>query len=115
VLSSSGFFSPVDNGPTLNVVKSGSAVPVKFGLGRNLGLSIFGAGSPSSQPVTCQSGAHVDAIEQTVSSGSATLTYDAGSDRNTYVWKTAKSWLRCRRLTLTFYDGTTRSSMFSFK
>ena len=42
----SGFFQPVDNLPTLNVVKAGSAVPVKFGLGGDKGLSIFAPGYP---------------------------------------------------------------------
>jgi hypothetical protein len=30
-----GFFSPVDNPPTVNVAKAGSAIPVKFSLGGN--------------------------------------------------------------------------------
>src|SRR5262249_33256233 len=61
----SGFFPPVDNPPTLNAVKAGTAVPVKFALGGNRGLNIFAAGSPTSQQVTCDSSAPVDAIDQT--------------------------------------------------
>ncbi|MGE5603197.1 MAG: lamin tail domain-containing protein, partial [Nitrososphaerales archaeon] len=34
-----GFFQPVDNLPTLNTVKAGSAIPVKFGLGGVKGLN----------------------------------------------------------------------------
>lgn len=111
----SGFFAPVDNSPTVNSVKAGSAVPVKFGLGGNLGLSIFAPASPSSQAVTCASGATVDAIEQTVSPGAATLSYDSTSNTYGYVWKTDKAWRGCRKLTLAFYDGTTRSATFSFR
>ena len=33
-----GFFAPVDNLPTLNVAKAGSAIPVKFSLTGNQGL-----------------------------------------------------------------------------
>ena len=44
----SGFFQPVDNLPALNVVKAGSAIPVKFSLGGNKGLNIFAAGYPLS-------------------------------------------------------------------
>ena len=33
----SGFFQPVDNPPTLNAVKAGAGVPVKFALGGNQG------------------------------------------------------------------------------
>src|SRR5262249_27214781 len=44
----SGFFQPVDNLPTVNSVKAGSAIPVKFSLDGNQGLNIFAAGSPTS-------------------------------------------------------------------
>jgi len=44
VINFSGFFQPVDNLPTLNLVKAGSAIPVKFSLGGNKALSIFAAG-----------------------------------------------------------------------
>src|SRR5205085_2496965 len=44
----SGFFQPVDNTPTLNVVKAGSGIPVKFSLSGNLGLNILLAGYPQS-------------------------------------------------------------------
>ena len=47
----SGFFSPVNNPPTLNGVNSGQAIPVKFGLGGNRGMQIFAAGYPKSQQV----------------------------------------------------------------
>src|SRR4051812_32157238 len=105
--SFTGFFSPVDNPPTVNVAKAGSAIPVKFSLGGNQGLNIFAAGSPSAQQVACDSGAPVDDIEQTAGPGDATLTYDPATDQYTYVWKTTKSWAgTCRRLTVTFNDGT---------
>ena len=38
-----GFFSPVDNLPTVNVAKAGSTIPVKFSLGGNRGLGILAA------------------------------------------------------------------------
>ncbi|MEU7873056.1 PxKF domain-containing protein [Dactylosporangium sp. NPDC049140] len=111
-----GFFSPVDNPPTVNVAKAGSAIPVKFSLGGNQGLDIFAAGSPSSQQVTCDGGAPVDDIEQTVSPGGATLTYDPASGQYTYVWKTDKSWAgTCRRLTVALNDGTQHVAAFKFK
>ncbi|MFC4145230.1 PxKF domain-containing protein [Micromonospora mangrovi] len=112
----SGFFSPVDNPPTVNVAKAGSAIPVKFSLGGDQGLNVFAAGSPASQQVACDSGAPLDDIEQTVSAGSATLTYDAVTDRYTYVWKTDRSWAgSCRRLVVTFDDGTQRTAEFRLK
>jgi hypothetical protein len=111
-----GFFQPVDNPPTVNQVKAGSAVPVKFSLGGNQGLDIFAAGSPYSQEISCDSSLPVDDIEQTVSPGSATLTYDPVLDQYTYVWKTTKSWTgTCRRLTVAFNDGSQHDAIFKFK
>lgn len=111
-----GFFAPVDNPPVVNVAKAGSAIPVKFSLGGNQGLDIFAAGSPASQQVTCDSGAPVDDIEQTVSPGDATLTYDPATNQYTYVWKTTKSWAgTCRRLTVAFNDGTQQYANFKLK
>ncbi len=52
----SGFFTPVDNLPTLNSVKAGSAIPVKFSLNGFQGLDILAAGSPASQTIACASG-----------------------------------------------------------
>ncbi len=114
-MSFSGFFAPVDNAPVVNVVKAGSAVPVRFGLGGDFGLSIFESGSPSSQAVPCVGGDPLDVVEQTVEPGSATLSYSAGNGQYTYVWKTNKAWTGCRGLTLTFLDGTSRSTEFSFR
>jgi probable HAF family extracellular repeat protein len=110
----SGFFASVDNLPTINTVKAGSAVPVKFGLGSDRGLNIFVAGSPASAAVTCGSGA-ADAVEQTVTAGTSTLTYDSGTARYQYVWKTDKAWKGCRDLILRFRDGSTLLAHFSFK
>ena len=42
----SGFFNPVDSPPVLDVAQAGSAIPVKFSLGGNMGLQIFAAGYP---------------------------------------------------------------------
>ncbi len=111
-----GFFQPVDNPPVVNVTKAGSAIPVKFSLGGNQGLDIFAPGSPYSQQVTCDSGAPVDDIEQTVSPGQNTLSYDPVTDQYTYVWKTDKAWSgTCRRLTVAFNDGTQQYANFKLK
>lgn len=110
-----GFFPPVDNAPTVNRVAAGSAVPVAFSLGRDAGLAVFAAGSPSSRSVACSTGAPVDDIEQTVTSpGSSTLTYQNGRYR--FVWKTDRSWAgMCRTLTLKFKDGTLKTAQFQLR
>jgi len=111
-----GFFQPIDNLPTLNGVKAGSAVPVTFSLGGNQGLSIFAAGYPKSQTVACASGAPTDDVEQTVTASASSLQYDAATGLYSYVWKTEKSWAgTCRQLTVRLIDGTEHTAGFMFK
>ena len=125
-----GFFSPLNrtgtDGYVLNKTKAGSAIPVKFSLDGDQGLSIFETGdpsttsdnSPSSQKINCNTQeATVDPVEQTVSAGSSSLSYDALTDTYTYVWKTNKAWgspATCRRLDVTLVDGETYSAYFQF-
>ena len=116
IFNFTGFFQPVDNLPTLNSVKAGQAIPVKFSLGGDQGLNIFAAGYPVSVQIACSSTALVDGIENTVTAGSSSLTYDPLTDQYTYVWKTQKSWANtCRQLVVKFSDGTTQRANFQFK
>jgi hypothetical protein len=112
----SGFVQPVDNLPTLNSVKAGSTVPVKFSLGGNQGLNIFAAGYPKSQQISCSGSAPVDAIEQTVTASTSSLTYDAATGQYSYTWKTEKSWAgQCRQLIVRLADNTDHVATFQFK
>jgi hypothetical protein len=109
-----GFFQPVDNGSTLNTVKAGSGVGVKFSLAGNQGLGVLAAGSPSAPQVACASDLPVDAIEETTTSP-AGLTYDAAAGQYVYVWKTNKSWAgTCRTLIVGLIDGSEHSASFKF-
>lgn len=111
-----GFFSPVDNQPTLNSVNAGRAIPVKFSLGGDRGLDIFEAGYPKVLSIDCSTSAPLDEVEQTTTAGGSSLGYDATSDRYTYVWKTDSVWAgTCRRLVLGLDDGTQRSADFKFR
>jgi hypothetical protein len=111
-----GFQQPVDARPTLNQMKAGGAVPVKFSLGGNQGLSIFAAGYPRSQVIACDSAANVDGIEQTVSAGASSLAYDPVTATYSYVWKTDKAWAgTCRQLVVGFADGSVQRANFMFK
>jgi hypothetical protein len=110
-----GFFQPVDNN-AVNVAKAGSAIPVKFNLGGFQGLAIFSAGYPNSRPVACDGSAAQDVIEETVTAGGSSLTYDYTASQYVYVWKSDKSWAgTCRRLTVKLIDGTTHSATFQWK
>lgn len=102
-----GFFQPVDNLPTLNRVKAGSAIPVKFSLGGNQGLAIFAPGYPKSQIIDCQTGTFVSDIEETVTAGQSMLSYEPSKDMYVYAWKTDRSWGgTCRQLIVLLNDGT---------
>jgi Tol biopolymer transport system component len=110
-----GFFQPVDNPPVANQVTAGRAIPVTFSLGGNRGLGIFAAGYPTSGGMTCDSSQPIDNIEQTVTAGGSSLSYDAATDTYTYVWKTDKAWANsCRRFTVRLTDGTDRWADFRF-
>jgi hypothetical protein len=112
----SGFFQPIDNLPTVNSVKAGQAIPVKFSLGGDYGLNIFAQGYPKSQQVACDSGAPIDDIEQTVTAGSSSLSYDPTTGQYNYTWKTDKSWAgSCRLLVVRLSDGTEHTASFTFK
>jgi hypothetical protein len=103
-----GFFSPVDNLPTLNTATAGQTIPVKFSLGGNQGLSIFRTGYPRAVPIACPgSSTPVDTIEETVSTSG--LQYDATTNRYQYNWKTVKSTMagKCWQLQLGLKDGNT--------
>jgi len=111
-----GFFSPVENLPSLNQVNAGRAVPVKFSLSGNKGLNIFATDYPASQQITCDSGAPVSEVEETVTAGSSSLSYDSGSDKYNYVWKTESSWAgTCRQLIVKLNDGSEHVVKFKFR
>ncbi len=107
-----GFFPPIDDPPTLNLVKAGRTVPIRFSLTGDQGLAILAVGSPSSTSIACDTGAPIDPVEETVSVRG--LTYDASFDTYTYGWRTTKNWTGCRRFTLTLADGTVHSADFLF-
>lgn len=111
-----GFHRPVDNPPTLNEAKAGSAVPVKFSLGGAQGLGILAEGYPKSQRVGCDSASPVDVLEQTVAAGDSGLSYDAATDEYTYVWKTEKAWAgTCRQLVVKLDDSTVHRATFTLR
>src|SRR6185369_12959558 len=71
-----GFFQPVDNLPVVNVVNAGRGIPVKFSLGGNQGLDIFAPGYPASGVIPCNSNDPASVLEETVTAGSSSLSYD---------------------------------------
>jgi predicted extracellular nuclease len=109
-----GFFTPVDNAPTLNTVRAGQAVPVKFSLTGDYGLDIFASGYPKMEFFTCPAGT-ADGIEETSTAGASSLSYDPVTDQYTYTWKTNRVWAgKCGALQLQFDDGSTQTAVFRF-
>jgi hypothetical protein len=129
-----GFFQPIDNNPdqsgnptqatVWNSAKAGQAIPIKFNLSGNQGLSIFAtkndAGDPTTYPrsvkVQCpDSGDTIDAVE-TYSSSNAGLQYDPIANQYIYTWKTGASLANsCQMLDLKLADGTHHYAFFQFK
>jgi hypothetical protein len=109
-----GFFSPVNNVPTLNSVNAGRAIPVKFSLSGNKGLNIFAAGNPYSVSFNCNTNDPGVDVTETVTAGGSSLSF--GGDQYNYVWKTQSSWAgTCRQLVLTLNDGSVHVANFKFK
>lgn len=112
-----GFFSPVDNLPTLNTVKNGSTVPIKWKLldaGGNLVTDTAALEGSQYVSIQCDGNLPQDAVETTVSGGSI-LRWDSSTLQFVYNWKTPSLPNRCVRLDLTFNDGTTHSAYFKLK
>jgi hypothetical protein len=108
-----GFFQPVDNLPTINVAKAGSAIPVKWSFAGYRGMDIFAAGYPASGTIPCESTPDADVIEQTVTAGGSSLNYDAAAGQYIYVWKTEKAWAgTCRQLVIKLNDDTYHRANF---
>jgi len=112
----SGFFSPVDNQPILNGARAGSAIPIKFSLGLDRGLTIFAPGYPRAVTMTCDTLIPLDEVEEIVPAGRSGLSYDAVSGRYTYVWKTDPGWAgTCRQLVIRLADGSEYRASFTFR
>jgi hypothetical protein len=112
----SGFLQPVDGLPFVNVVSAGQAIPVRFSLGGYMGLNIFAQGYPISLPTNCDDNEPGAEIEQTLSAGNSSLSYDAATDLYTYIWKTDRAWKgTCRILNLRLSDGTDHLAKFRFR
>jgi hypothetical protein len=109
----SGFFQPVDNLPTLNIVNAGRAVPVKFSLGGNFGLAIFAPGFPAFVSVPCPPNAPTD-VTATINATASSLSFDPTSSQYNYIWKTLKGTTGCGDLQLKFTDGSMRVARFKF-
>jgi uncharacterized protein len=111
-----GFLSPVAPLPAVNVARAGQAVPVRFSLGGYKGMNIFAAAHPRSVGATCDLAAGTGQMEETVTAGQSSLSYDAETETYTYLWKTERGWAAsCRDLVIRFNDaGSAYRARFHF-
>jgi len=116
IFNFTGFFEPVKNPPVFNLMNAGRAVSLKFSLGGNQGSAVFAAGYPKSRQIQCNTLSPVDAVEETTTVGSSSLSYDPATGTYNYIWKTEKSWAgTCRQVSVQFIDGQTYLLNFTFK
>ena len=79
-------------------------------------MDIFAAGFRQVVQVQCDSGAPLDANEETVNAASSSLSYDSTTGRYNFVWITNSAWARsCRQLQVKLNDGEMYTALFSFK
>lgn len=112
----SGFFKPVDMGAdVVNVVKAGSAVPLKFSLSGYQGMSVFMPGYPMAVTGVYQPDMDYEVMPTIETAGKSGLSYDALTDQYTYVWKTDKAWAGTSKiLVVKFSDGSVQTVNFKF-
>ena len=112
-----GFFQPVDNPPSTNLVKAGQSVPMKFQLtcGGNFVSDFSVVTGITSVNVVCSGTTETDPIPADDSWLSG-LHYDYNTNQFIYIWKTDKSWAdKCRKFILTLSDGSIHEAYFQFK
>src|SRR5215211_2585440 len=119
-----GFYQPIDMNNTVNTVKNGSTVPVKFELFQSVSgtelTSISAVTSIKYNAIACGalSGGPEDAIE-TVATGGTSLRYDTTAGQFIYNWTTPKGANqvgKCYTLTMTAADNSsTLTAYFKLK
>jgi hypothetical protein len=112
----SGFFAPVDLAPTLNVVKAGQAVPLKFHVSDSNGDPVTDLTGVTIKvtSLACSAGATSDLLEE-VATGSSGL-QNLGDGYYQFNWKTPKSYgSSCKTMSLDLGDGVAHAALFQFR
>jgi hypothetical protein len=116
-----GFYQPIDMNDTVNTVKNGSTVPVKFEIfkGGSELTSTSAVTSILARPMSCGalSGDPEDPIE-TLATGGTSLRYDATAGQFIYNWTTPKGASqvgKCYSLTMTAADSSSITAYFKLK
>ena len=113
----SGFYQPVDMGGTLNTVKGGATVPLKFEVfaGATELVGTSAVKTFTQKEVSCSTGlGTADEIEVTTTGGT-TLRYDVTAGQFIQNWQTPKKPGACFVVTMTTQDGTAITANFKLK
>lgn len=115
-LTLAGFSSPVDMSGTVNTVKNGATVPLKFtvadeGVPQTSTAVVKGF---SVQRTSCTTGATEDAIELTTT-GSTSLRYDTAAGQFIQNWKTPATPGACYTVSMTTIDDSSLSARFRLR
>jgi hypothetical protein len=112
-----GFLWPVRNRPRVNWWPAGVPVPIRFGLGGNLGLDVVEKGWPQVAEVDCD---FKDEAERGEPAEQLRwikgLLYFKRKQRYLFLWKTERDWAgSCRQFILKLKDGTVKRADFKFR
>lgn len=112
--TATGFYAPVDMGETLNVVKGGSTVPMKFEVfaGTTEWTDPAVVDSFAVSPMVCSAveAETTDVVEFTTTGGTS-LRYDWAEGQFIQNWKTPTT-SRCYEVTMTLVEDTTLVAYF---
>jgi hypothetical protein len=111
-----GFTAPVDAGGTVNVIKGGSTVPLKWQLPNQSGgyIGDLGVVVRTASGVTTCGGALLDDLAQ-YATGGTSLRYDSGANQYIYNWQSPKAPGKCYQVSITLTDGSTHSALFQLR
>ena len=111
----SGFFAPVDNPPTVNTVKAGSTVPLKWSLNGVTATSTLVSVQWKAIDCGALTGTE-DPVAESTTTGGTTFRYDATAGQFIYNLATEAGWAgACKQAVVTLDDGSTHAANFKFK
>jgi extracellular elastinolytic metalloproteinase len=119
------FGGSVATEPAMNVVNVGATLPLTFSYPGASGLNVLAKNSPYSRQVECSTLRTLDPNAQFItprplpilmqSPGGSGLSFNQGSGRYTFTWKTDPVWAgSCREAVLTRNDGVQHRAYFFF-
>jgi hypothetical protein len=115
VYTFSGFGTPVDSAPMLNLARAGQTVPLKFRVTDAGGAPVTTLTGVAVTVASLDCGAAVttDAIEEYAAGGSGLQ--NLGNGYYQFNWKTPKSYASsCKTLRLDLGDGVAHTALFKF-